>query len=241
MADRMLLRLSASLLFISAVISLVADSLHPNREFPNNHMAVFAEYAQRTNWTTVHFSQFAGTIVFIAGLEVLFFALNITEGSAHWLGFFAAISAGIGLALAGFQYAVDGVALKQAVDAWANAPAAEQAIRFANAETIRWLEWGITSYADFMVGLALALFGMVIVWTSRVPRPIGILLGLSGMGFMIKGWVLGAEGFAPSGATPSSAATIFLGAGILWLLIVAWRMKAIVQVAPAQAIESPCA
>jgi hypothetical protein len=61
------------------------------------------------------------------------------------------------------HYAVDGVALKQAVDAWANAPAAEQAPRFASAETIRWLEWGVTSSTDFMVGLSLALFGLVIV------------------------------------------------------------------------------
>jgi hypothetical protein len=65
-------------------------------------------------------------------------------------------------------------------------------------------------------------------------------MGLSGLGFIIKGWVLGAEGFAPSGAAPSSAATVFLGVGILGLLIVARRMKGSVRAAPVQAIESPC-
>jgi len=34
---------------------------------------------------------------------------------------------------------VDGVALKQAVNAWASAPDAEKAARFASAEAIRWL------------------------------------------------------------------------------------------------------
>ena len=50
-----------------------------------------------------------------------------SEGTPRWLGFFGAISAGVALALAGVLYAVDGVALKQAVDAWVSAPAAEQA------------------------------------------------------------------------------------------------------------------
>jgi hypothetical protein len=35
---------------------------------------------------------------------------------------------------------VDGVALKQAVNAWVDAPEAEKAARFAAAEAMRWLE-----------------------------------------------------------------------------------------------------
>jgi hypothetical protein len=69
------------------------------------------------------------------------------------------------------------VALKQAVDAWSSAPAAEKATRFASAEAIRWLEWGTNSYWNFMPGLALVLFAIVIVWTARIPRPIGYLMG----------------------------------------------------------------
>jgi len=163
----------------------------------------------------------------------LFYALNLWQGTPRVLGIFAAISAGVALALGGVQYAVDGVALKQAVDAWAGAPATEQVARFASAEAIRWLEWGITSYANFMQGLALVLFAIVIVWTARIPRPVGILLGLAGLGALGKGWVLGTQGFASAGVVPSSAAQTFLGLGILWLLIVAWRMKVVVQTAPA--------
>lgn len=35
------------------------------------------------------------------------------------------------------------------VNAWANAPDAEKAARFASAETVRWLEWGMRSSANF--------------------------------------------------------------------------------------------
>ena len=37
----------------------------------------------------------------------------------------------------GVLQAVDGVALKQAVDAWVNAPEADKAARFASAEVVR--------------------------------------------------------------------------------------------------------
>ena len=76
------------------------------------------------------------------GTLVLFFALGVSEGTPRWVSFFAAISAGVAVALSGVVYAVDGVALKQAVDAWVSAPTAEKAARFARAEVIRWLEWG---------------------------------------------------------------------------------------------------
>jgi hypothetical protein len=47
------------------------------------------------------------------------------------------------LTLTAVAYAVDGVVLKRAVDAWVSAPASEAAARFASAETVRWLEEGL--------------------------------------------------------------------------------------------------
>ena len=80
MANRNLLRLSATLLFVGELFSLLVGLLHPSRENPNNHTAVFAEYANSADWTAVHLGQFAGIAVIIAGLLVLFFALNVHAG-----------------------------------------------------------------------------------------------------------------------------------------------------------------
>jgi hypothetical protein len=102
----------------------------------------FTASAAGGKWSTVHLGQFIGTTVMIARLLVLFFALGVAQGTPRWLGFFTAVSAGVALALTGVVYAVDGVTLKQAADAWVSAPAAEQAERFAIAEAILWLEWG---------------------------------------------------------------------------------------------------
>jgi hypothetical protein len=228
MANHKLLRLSATLLFIGFLLfEVLGTVLHPSGA--NDHKAAFINYAGSSDWTAIHLGQFVAMAVLIAGLLVLFFALNVSQGPPHWLGFFGAISAGVALALYGVLQAVDGVALKQAVDAWASAPAAEQATRFASAEAIRWLEWGTHSYQNFMLGLAQVLLGLVIMWTARVPRPIGYLMGLSGLAWLVTGWVIGAEGFAAIGALPSDLAQFFLLVGSIWLLVVAWRRKESVQ------------
>ena len=173
MADRAALRLAATLLFGGVLLSLLAGYFHPGREPANNHQATFAEYAASTSWIAVHLGQFVGMAVLIAGLLVLFVALNVDSGTPGWVARFGAIAAGVALALYGVLQAVDGVALKHAVDAWVRAPAAEKAARFASAEVIRWLEWGVRSYHSLMLGIAFVLFGSVIVVTARLPRPVG--------------------------------------------------------------------
>lgn len=232
MSNYRLFRLSAALWFLSALVSIAGTYVHPSHEDPNNYTAVFAEYARSSNWTAVHLIQFSGVTLLIAGLLALYFALNLTEGAFRWLGFFGSLAAGVTLALAGIQYAVDGVALKQAVDAWASAPAAEQAARLASAEAIRWLEWGVSGYADMLLGLTLVLLGTAIVGSARISRLVGILMGLAGLGFIAKGWVLSTVGFAPIGMLPSNLAQLLVGATTLSLLMVAWRRKATIAENP---------
>jgi hypothetical protein len=155
------------------------------------------------------------------------FALNVRSGVLGWVGRFAAVSVVVALALYGVVQAVDGVANKHAVDAWSSAPEAEKAARFASAETMRWLEWGTSSYQTFMFALALILLATVIGWTARVPRPIGYLMGLAAIPYLVQSWVLGTEGFAISwlaGGLSVVGLPLML-AWSIWLLIVAWRMK----------------
>jgi hypothetical protein len=183
--------------------------------------------------TAVHLGEFVAMALMIAGLLVLYFALDVSAGAAHWMGFFGAVSAGIALALYAVLQAVDGVANKQADLAWLSAPAAEQAARFASAEAIRWVEWGLKSYQGYTLGLALLLFGIAIAATARVPRPIGYLMGLSGLAFIVSGWVIGVQGFADIGAAPSDLAQFFLPVSMIWLLVVAWRRTSSLQPAAA--------
>ena len=227
MADRSLLRLSTTLVVIGEVLFALVTLFHPGREDPNNHPAVFAEYASSGSWIAVHFGQFVLMAVLLAGLLVLSFALNVRSGVLGWVGRFAAVSVVVALALYGVVQAVDGVALKHAVDAWANAPEAEKATRFASAETVRWLEWGANQYQIFMFALALILLATMIVGTARVPRAIGYLMGLAAVPMLVQSWVVGTQGFAVSwlAGSISIVALPLMLAWSIWLLIVAWRMK----------------
>src|SRR5207248_998366 len=225
MTDRASLRLSATLLFAGELLSLLAGIFHPAREDPNDHKAVFAEYANSAHWTAIHIGQFAGMAVIIAGLLVLFFALNVSAGTPGWANRFGAVSAVVALALYGALQAVDGVALKQAVDARASAPDAEKAARFASAEAIRWLEWGVRSYQSFMLGLTLVLFAIAIIWTARIPRPVGYLMAMSGVAYISQGCVLGSEGFSATNTSPQLLAYVLMFAWSIWLLVLAWRLE----------------
>ena len=227
--DRQSLRLAATLVLVGELLFILVGIFHPSREQANDHPAVFAEYASSAPWTAIHLGQFAGLAVIIAGLLVLYFALNVHSGMPGWAGRIGAVSAGVALALYGVLQAVDGVALKQAVDAWMGAPDAEKAARFASAEAIRWLEWGVRSYHSLMLGLSLLLSATMIVWTARIPRPLGYLMGVSGLAYIVQGWVLGSEGFSAANTVPALLSILLVLAWSIWLVIVAWRMEASVE------------
>jgi hypothetical protein len=230
--DRWALRVSSTLVGLGFVISFVAGLLHPGRQPPNDHTRTFAEYASSSSWTAVHLAQFVGLAIIIAGLLVLYTAVDLHSGAPALVARLAAVAAIVAAALYGALQAVDGVALKQAVDAWASAPEAEKPARFASAEAVRWLEWGTRSYHSFVFGLSLVLFGTVIGWTARVPRPIGYLMVLSGVAYVVQGWVLGSEGFSANNTIPTLAGYVLVFAWTIWILVFAWRMKESVPARP---------
>ena len=120
---------------------------------------------------------------------------------------------------------VDGVGLKQAVNAWASAENGDKAMRFAAAETVRCLEWAVRTYQSFVFGLALILFGAVIAVTGRVSRPIGYLMTLSGLCYLAQAWIIGSSGFSSANQIPTLGGIGLILLWTIWLLIAALRMK----------------
>ncbi len=228
MTDLKQLRLSATLLVAGSLVWIVAGLFHPGGD-ANNHPVEFGVYANSGIWTAVHLGQFVGMAILVAGLVVLFYALGVSSGAAGIANRFAVVSAAVALGLYGVLQAVDGVALKQAVDAWASAPAGEKLARFASAESIRWLEWGVRSYQGFMLGLAFIIYAAVIIMTEKVPSAIGFLFALTGFAFVLQGWVLGVEGFSAAFTLAAILGIVLILAGPIWLSIVAWRRKETVQ------------
>jgi hypothetical protein len=231
MADRSALRLAATLVLTGFVLAVVAQYAHTTIDGSvssvNNNPAEFIVISASDNWTAVALAQFAATALIVAGLLVVTYALNPTPGIPVVVNRLGAVAAMVSLALDGVVYAVAGVVLKQAVDAWVQAPVAQQGASFAGAETMRWLQWGATSYQTFMFGLALLLVATAIVWTGRITRPLGVVMGLQGIAYLVVGWYVGTEGLALTGIQDVA---YYLGSALLfiwmvWLLIVAWWMK----------------
>ncbi|PZG20132.1 hypothetical protein C1I95_10290 [Micromonospora craterilacus] len=217
------LRLSATLLLAGQLLYILVTQFHADGD-ANNHPAVFGEYAGNGIWTLVHVGQFAAMAIFLAGLLALFSVLDLRAGAASWAARFGAAAAVAALALYGVLQAVDGVALKQTVNAWASAPDSEKAARFASAEAIRWLEWGVRSYHNLALGIALLLLAVALVWTARIPRPIVPLIGLSGLAYLMQGWVVGSVGFSQTETIAIVLAFALDVVWMIWLVVVAWRM-----------------
>lgn len=220
--DRTSLRLSATLLLAGQISYVLVTLLHTGGE-ANHHTAIFAAYATSGIWAAVHAAQFGCMAIFLGGLFALYFAVDVQTETARWAARFGAAATIVALALCGGVLAVDGVALKQTVTAWANAPEAEKAARFAVAEGVRWLEWGMRSYENFALGLAVLLFAIAVLRTIRVLRPVGLLMGLAAATYFVQGWVAGTEGFSQTQTITIILAEVLNAVWMTWLLVVAWR------------------
>jgi hypothetical protein len=127
------------------------------------------------------------------------------------------------IALSGVLLAVDGVALKAAANAWLASSVADQGGRLAATEAVRWLEWAAGSYQLTMLGITLILVAAQIFVTVRIPRPIGVVMVLTGCAYIAQGIVVGAEGFSTNLAIPALLALVLDLVWIVWLTIVAWE------------------
>jgi hypothetical protein len=122
-----------------------------------------------------------------------------TKAELARFGFVAAV-----LTAAAFTMlqAVDGVALKWAVDAWASAPAEQKTAAFAAAEAVRWTEYALQSFSNILLGLTLILYGLAITLGTVYPRWLGWVAAGSGVAWIVHGLMvpyIGLFGSIPRG------------------------------------------
>ena len=189
-ADRAL-TLSGALLLVGFVVNAIQRMLlHPSGA-EDDHEAIFREYAESDVWVATHFAEFVLVLVAFAGLLVLCRALR--PETPH-LALLAAGALVVASATWAALQGVDGVTLKQSVDAWAGASGSEQATRYADAETVRWIEWGLQSYFRVVLGVAFLLLGAAAVVSRLVPTWLGALLVVAGLLSVAVGISVGYDG-----------------------------------------------
>ncbi|WP_344042665.1 hypothetical protein [Nocardioides panacihumi] len=206
------LRLAARLLLAGQVLFILITQFHAGGD-ANDHQSIFARYAHSGDWKGVHALQFLTVAIIVAGLVILCAALDARTPTSVAVARVGAVLAVVSLALYGVLQAVDGIGNKQVDHAWTTA-GADKSARFASAEAMRWLEWGMSSYHAYAMGLALLVVAAGVAGAMpTAPRMIAALMGLSGLAYLAEGWVAGSDGF-------NSAHSVLIVAS--WALSLAW-------------------
>lgn len=195
--------------------------LHPLGADPNDARAAFAEYAADHLWVTSHLTQLAGVVLMVAAILLVTRRLETAGGNA-WARLTAA-AAVASLALAAALQAVDGVALKRMVDAWAAAPASEQDAAFRAAFAVRQLESGLAAMASLFLGVTSTLAGLALRADRDHPGWLGAIALLGGIPTMVAGVVLAYTGFSEAAMWINMPANLVL---LVWMLLLGgfmWR------------------
>jgi hypothetical protein len=136
-------------------------------------------------------------MIFAGGFVALFRLLvqseSMTFSVLAWIGFAIAIIAASTLSI---LQAVDGIALKRAVDSWVIASAEEKMAAFRVAEGIRWTEIGTNSIYRILQGTVAIVFGVAITLSRIVGRWIGAIGIFAGALTIAAGIEVAYVGFA---------------------------------------------
>lgn len=161
---------------------------------PNKPSEAFAEYAADRNWVASHLTQLAGVALMVAALLAL--SGQLADRSADSLATLAGAGAVASLATTAALQAVDGVALKGMVNAWAAAPSGEKDALFQAAFAVRQIEIGLASIASLFFGITAALYGAALLTDRRFPQWLGWLALLGGLPTASAGVVIAYAGFS---------------------------------------------
>ena len=196
--DRGLLKLAGGLLLGGFLALFVVTSVfHPSHD-ENNHPVIFGKYDHSDAWVTVHYGQFVAVLIALAGFLVLHHVLE-ARGRTPILAKLALGSTIASAAVWAVLQSIDGVALKEATEAWASASGPEKAARFGDAEAVRWAEWGLQSYFRLLLGATFILFGTAAARAGIVSRVIGGIAILAGSAYAGIGIAVGHSGLDKPG------------------------------------------
>jgi len=219
-----LLRLGAVLGGIGVLLQIPMARLHPHHVAPNDSTAAFREYAGSQHWTSVHIGQWAGMLLIVLGLLALSRGLARQRGIAGGLGLFGGVTAVLVAGVFTVQMAVDGVALKAAIDTWASSTnATEHVAAFQVADGIRSVEKALSAFFHLLNGTTFLLLGLSVAVGRYCPRWLGVCGALAGIGFMVAGVVTAQTGFSGEADSVVLPATVLGTVFLIGVFVSIWR------------------
>ena len=214
-------RTGAACAVVGSIVLFIGTSLHPMQADPNQPVAAFAEYAADRFWVASHLIQLAGVALIVAALLLIARQLEMRDRTG-W----ARIASGgavASLAIAAALQAVDGIALKRMVDAWAVAPPAQKDMVFHAAFAVRQVEVGLASMLSPLLGLTATIYGAALLADRTYPRWVNGLALLGGVTTAAAGLVIAYTGFSELSMAVSMPGSSVL---LLWMVVLGlcmWR------------------
>src|SRR5918994_7013822 len=229
--ERPMLRMGSVAFLAGLVIALVSTLVfHPTgtgEELMNNPF-IFGVYAEDPLWIASHIGQFAGILLIFAGGFVALHRLLVKSESAtasalSWLGLVTAIITASAFTI---LQAVDGIALKIAVNTWYAIPAGEEqrkAVYLGVAEGLRWTEWGTQAYYRMLWGAVSLIFGVAIVKSVVLRKWIGAIGIAAGVVTIASGVVMAYVGFSSARDLVADLSTLIFYPWLVILGVFMWR------------------
>lgn len=197
--EHQILQIGSIAFIVGLVIILVSTFFHASTHDLTDNVLTFSTYAASETWIAVHIGQFAGVMLIFGGGFVTLsrFLTQSSSGTPTTLAILGLALTIIAASTFSVLQAVDGIALKRAVDSWALTPdgSDKKPIYFAVAESIRWIEIGINSLFRILEGSVLLLFGMAIVLSKVFRKWIGVFGIITGTSTIITGLGVAYFGF----------------------------------------------
>ncbi len=214
-------RMGAMGAFGGSVLLFIGTYLHPMEADPNEAVAAFTEYAADPLWVASHLTQLAGVALIVAAL--LFLARQLESASNTGWPHIAAGGAIASLAAATMLQAVDGIALKVMVDAWAAAPVEQKEGIFHAAFAVRQVEVGLASMSSLLFGLTVIVYGGALLADHTYPKWMGTLALVGGVPTVVAGVVMAYTGFSGLAMAINMPASALLLVWLLALGVFMWR------------------
>ena len=136
------------------------------------------------------------------------------------------------LAVTTVLQAVDGVALKVMVDAWAAAPAAQKEVIFHAAFAVRQVEIGLASVLSLLFGLTVTGYGVALLVDKAYPKWMGGLAIVGGVPTMVAGVVMAYTGFSGLAMAINMSANALLLVWMCTLGVCMWRRGGVLPEEP---------
>jgi hypothetical protein len=148
-------------------------------------------------WIAIHLAQLVCLVVGLVGLAGIALSMLRFQDKGRVLALLAVGLALASIPIAAVLQAVDGIALKRAVDVWIAEGGTVGSASFAAARAIRWVEEGVNAVLGLTLGLTVILAGAAMVRGALYPRWMGWIGIAIGIGVLINAILVAETGFSP--------------------------------------------